>query len=130
MAVPSLVVVCLRELRAAQSSADRPLWDRGLSRVRSSADSRPWASPYRAALCSVDSHLSHTLKEVQFWAVTHLYRRYPREAPVWTVTPCTVVTPHQMRDMGTCRDRAAPQATRDHPLPPSPSRLQAIRMEG
>lgn len=130
VAVPSSVVVCLRELRAAQSSADRPLWGRGLSEAQSSADSRPWASPCRAAPCSADSRRSRNPKVVRFWAVTHLYRRCPREAPVWTVTPCTAGTPPQMRDTGTCRDRAAPRATRDHPLPPSPSRLQATRMGG
>lgn len=130
MAVQSLGIVRLKGLRAAQSSADRPHWDRGLNGAQSSADSHPWASPCRAAPCSADSRLAHTPKEVQFWAVTHQYRRCPREALAWTATQCTVVTTPQMRDMGTCHDRAAPRATRDHPLPRSPSRLQDSRMAG
>lgn len=129
-AVPFSVIVCLRELRAAQSSADRPLWDSSLSGARSSADKHPWVNPFRAAPYSAGNHRSHIRKEVRFLPITHLFRRCLREAPVLTVTQCTVVTIPQMRDMGTCQDRAARLAIKGHRLPHFPSRQQVTQMGG
>lgn len=128
--VPSSVNVCQRELRAARSSADRPLWDKVPSRAQSSTDSRPLGSQCTAALCSAAIHQSPNHKHMQFWSRMLQYYRFLREAPVWTVTPCTVVIQLQMRDMGTYQDRAVHRAIKDHPLPPSPYHLQPTKMTG
>lgn len=105
MAVPYLVIVCLRDLRGAWSSVDN----------------HPWASQGRAAWSSTSRHLLETHRGVHSWTGIHLRHRSVTEAPVWTTSPCSVGSPLQTTHTGTCPDRAALLATRVHPLHPSQS---------